>query len=160
MTNQAKEALKMKGMLKWSVGSVVLLGLTVMLVGQVKPPKDPLAEWAYPKAKRGKEGTTQPPLVWTTFTTLDSFEKVWDFYWGKVTRGAPVKPAPGAMSGTLYSGPPDPKQQVICAHFHNVSPAGKLGIFVIREFNRTVSVTITQRAKERQTLIVVAVDQR
>jgi len=59
------------------VAKSVLFGVTVtvvafaFVVGQVKKPPDPLAEWAYPKAKRGLEGTDRPPLIWAKFTTTD-----------------------------------------------------------------------------------------
>jgi len=144
----------------------VLLGVAVTVVavalisGQVKKPPDPLAEWAYPKAKRGLEGTDRPPLIWTKFTTTDPFDKVWDFYWQKVTKGAPVGLPSEVKSGTFYGGPPDPKKQVICAHYRDENPAAKFGVFVIREHQRTVSITIVRRSGEKETNIIVVLDQR
>lgn len=154
----------MKGTVKWVIGSLVLLGLAVLLAGQAQPPKDPLIEWAYPKAKRGKKGTNQPPLAWTTFTTNDEFEKVWEFYRRKTTAsfpgmgGSEPPKQPSLRSGTLYMrGPFGTK---ICAQLYDISPARKLGVFVLREEARTVSITIVQGAKEKQVFIMVAVDQR
>ncbi len=138
----------------------VALTMLAVTVQQVRSgaPQDPLAEWAYPKAKRGMEGTNQPPLVWSKFTTTDPFEKVWDFYWQKVVKGAPMSLPPSAKSGTLYSGPP--KDQTVCAHFRDDNPDAKVGVFVVREKNRTISITILRRAKEKETIIIVAVDKR
>lgn len=56
-------------------GFVVTIAAVALVSGQVKKPPDPLADWAYPKAKRGLEGTNQPPLIWTKFATTDPFEK-------------------------------------------------------------------------------------
>lgn len=143
---------------------LVMLGIALaMLIGAVQKvqseaPKDPLAEWAYPKAKEGKEGTRNPPLVWTTYKTPDAFEKVWEFYWQKIVKGAPVSLPPKVKSGTLYS--TMGKEKSVCAHFYDDNPAGKLGVFVIREEKRTVSITILQRAKKKETTIVVVLDQR
>jgi len=148
------------------VAKSVLLGVAITVVavafvsGQVKKPPDPLAEWAYPKAKRGLEGTDRPPLIWTKFTTTDPFDKVWDFYWQKVTKGAPVGLPSEVKSGTFYGGPPDPKKQVICAHYRDENPAAKFGVFVIREHQRTVSITIVRRSGEKETNIIVVLDQR
>jgi hypothetical protein len=148
------------------VAKLVLFGITVtvfavaLVSGQVKKQPDLLADWAYPKAKRGLEGTSRPPLIWTKFTTTDPFEKVWEFYWQKVTRGAPISLPSEVKSGTLYGGPPDPKKQTVCAHYRDENPAAKFGVFVIREHQRTVSVTIVRRAKERETTIIVVLDQR
>jgi hypothetical protein len=49
----------------------IVLTVIAVTVQQVRSgaPQNPLAEWAYPKAKQGVEGTNQPPLVWTKFTT-------------------------------------------------------------------------------------------
>jgi len=148
-----------KGTLKLAA-SVVVFAALIGLVGMLQSgaPADPLKEWAYPKAKRGVEGTSQPPLVWAKFTTTDAFEKVWDFYWQKVTKGAPVKLPPSVKSGTLYSGPPT--EQTICAHFIDENPTAKVGVFVVREKQWTVSITIIRRAKEKETTIIVVVDQR
>ncbi|GBC99479.1 hypothetical protein HRbin17_02004 [bacterium HR17] len=145
------------------VAKSVMLGvaLTVMAVMMQRvwsgAPQDPLAEWAYPKAKRGAEGTNQPPLLWTKLTTTDPFEKVWEFYWKKVSRGMTTG-LPKIKSGTFYAG--TEKEKIVSAYFGDDNPAGKLGVFVIREEKRTVSVTIMQRAKEKVTTIIVAVDQR
>ena len=90
------------------VAKSVLLGVAVTVVafafvsGQVKKPPDPLAEWAYPKAKRGLEGTDQPPLIWAKLTTKDAFEKVWDFYWQKIARGIPQPKPNGGADDALW----------------------------------------------------------
>ena len=138
----------------------VTLTVLAMTVHQVRSgaPQDLLAEWAYPKAKRGVEGTNQPPLVWTKFTTTDAFERVWEFYWGKMVKGASISLPPNVKSGTHYAG--TEKEKIVGAYFRDDSPAGKLGVFVIREEKRTVSVTIMQRAKEKLTTIILAIDQR
>jgi hypothetical protein len=162
MGNEKEVSEMLKGVAKLVLfGVVVTIAVVALVSGQVKKPNDPLADWAYPKAKRGLEGTNRPPLIWTKFTTTDSFEKVWDFYWQKVVKGAPVSLPPGVKSGTFYGGPSgDPKQQVVCAHYRDENPAAKVGVFVIREHQRTVSVTIVRRAKERETTIIVVLDQR
>jgi hypothetical protein len=46
-------------------GVAVTIAVVALVSGQVKKPNDPLADWAYPKAKRGLEGTNQ------TTTNLD-----------------------------------------------------------------------------------------
>lgn len=142
-----------------ALGMACLLATVVAYAQKVemKAPPDPLKEWSYPKAKR-EDVATRPPLVWAKFTTTDAFEKVWDFYWQKVAKGAPISLPPNVKSGTLYSGPPN--EQIICAHFRDEKPDAKTGVFVLREKNRTVSVTIIQRAKDKETTVIVAVDQR
>ena len=151
-----------KGKFKLAVLIVTFVALICSVkVLQSGAPSDPLKEWAYPKVKRGVEGTNQPPLVWAKFTTTDAFEKVWDFYWRKVTHGAPVKLPPHVKSGTLYCGPAvSPAEHTICAHFTDENPTAKLGVFVVRRKQQTVSITIIRRAKEKVTTIIVAVDQR
>ncbi|MCX7969205.1 MAG: hypothetical protein N3B10_12085 [Armatimonadetes bacterium] len=137
-----------------------LLAIVVFAVKQVQSGAvfEPLKEWAYPKAKWGGEGTSQPPLIWARFTTTDAFEKVWEFYWQKVVKGVPISLPPNVKSGTLYAGPP--QEQVICAHFRDDKPDAEIGFLVLREKKRTVSVTILRRSKEKETTILVAVDQR
>jgi len=153
-----------KGTIKLAVSVVVVVAVIGLVqVLQSGAPADPLKEWSYPKAKRGLEGTSQPPLVWAKFTTTDAFEKVWEFYWQKVTEGAPVKlppsiKRPSINSGTLYSGaPPEQKTR---AYFRDDNPTARVGVFVIREKQRTISITIVRRAKEKETMIVVALDLR
>ncbi len=151
-------------MLKGVVKSV-LLGVAVTVVavalisGQVKKPPDPLADWVYPKAKRGLDGTDQPPLIWAKFTATDAFEKVWDFYWHKSARGIP-QPKPNVRSGTIHYGAPTSPEHIICAYFRDHNPKAKFGVFAIREKQRTVSVTIFQRSGEKETTIILVLDQR
>ncbi|MCS7265013.1 MAG: hypothetical protein NZ805_09300 [Armatimonadetes bacterium] len=138
-----------------------LLAIVVFAVKNVQSgaPFDLLKEWAYPKAKQGKEGTNQPPLVWARFTTTDAFEKVWEFYIKKVTPlGGQLATPPKVKSGTVYSG--EPPDVTICAYFYDDNPMGKLGTFVIRKPKTTISVTILRREKAKETTILVAVDQR
>lgn len=150
-------------MFKGTITLAVSVVVVVAMIGSAKVLQsgaltDPLKEWSYPKAKRGLEGTSQPPLVWAKFTTTEAFEKVWDFYWRKVTEGAPMKLPPSTKSGTLYSGAPP--EQKTCAYFRDDNPTARVGVFVIREKQRTISITIVRRAKEKETMIVVALDLR
>jgi hypothetical protein len=147
------------GTLKLAVSVFVLVaGVGSVKMLQSSAPADPLKEWSYPKAKRGLEGISQPPLVWAKFTTTDAFEKVWKFYWQKVTEGAPVKLPPSIKSRTLYS--EAPPEQKICAHFRDDNPTARMGVFVIREKQQTISITIVRRAEEKETVIVAALDLR
>jgi len=155
------------GMFARLIKIAALICVAVATVGvaqkaQPKAPSDPLNEWAYPKAKRSAPGSNQPPLLWTRFTTTDAFEKVWEFYLRKVTAGLPMGiPSPTTRGGgTFYFGGSSPQEAKVCAQFRDDNPTAKVGVFVIREKERTISVTIFRRAKEKETNIIVAVDQR
>jgi len=75
-------------------------------------------------------------------------------------KGAPVGLSPEVKSGTFYGKAPDPKEHIICAHYRDDDPAAKFGVFVIREHQRTISITVVRRAKEKETTIIVVLDQR
>ena len=132
-----------------------LLAIVVIAVQKIQSEvsQAPLKEWAYPKAEKGKEGTDQPPLIWAKFTTTDPFEKVLKFYLQKISPiGSPLERllerSPKVKSVTVYSGrPPD---VTISAYFYDDNPLGKLGVCVTRQPNKTISITIFQRAKEKR----------
>lgn len=78
-----------------------------------------------------------------------------------MTKGAATSLPSEVKSGTFYGGPSgDPKQHIICAHYRDDNPTAKIGVFVVREHQKTVSVTIVRRAKEKETTIIVVLDQR
>lgn len=145
------------------VAKSVLFGVAItvvavtFVVGQVKKPPDPLAEWAYPKAKQEMGETWERPLPWAVFTTTDPFEKVWEFYWQKkITNwGMPIKPQAGA---SLHTAITSPKGQESISFTYVYDPKGKTGVLVIRREKATTHITITQQGK--QTKIVVIMDMR
>ncbi len=150
-----------KGVKFVAVAAAVGLVLSAGFKGGAGPAKGPLAEWVYPKAKPTGEGGNQPPLTWRVYTTKDPFEKVWKFYEQKPIEGLPVAPLKEkgrAGHTSVIATPQDPKQ--VCAQFHDPNPKGKIAVMVFRQKDRTVSVTIWQRAGEKETNILVAVDQR
>jgi len=143
------------------VAKLVLLGVAVMVVafvsGQVKKPPDPLADWAYPKAKQELGETWERPLPWAVFTTTDPFEKVWEFYWQKkITKwGMPIKLQSGASLHTAITSPTG-QESISLAYVYD--PKSKTGVLVIWREKETTHITITQQGK--QTKIVVIVDMR
>ncbi len=153
-----------KGVKVFVAVTAVALVLTTGFRGGAGPAKDPLVEWVYPKAKPTGEGGNQAPLIWRVFTAKDPFEKVWEFYGQKLMQGVPAKKEwRGKEGGTMVGAEMTPSGELLKTmhtYFYDPNPKGKIGVMVFRRRDQTVSVTVWQRVGEKETNILVAVDQR
>lgn len=122
-----------------------------------------LAQWEYPGAKQrqwngsGGGGSMREFLYQATYTTSDTFDAVWKFYWDKVVPESQESlpfDTPRSHLGTFAR----PTRRFQWGFMQSPHPNGNVGSLLLKENKQTITIQIWHDATEKRTHIVLFKD--